>query len=493
MPITIIPNKNETIDIKNRSLTVKITYSDSVSSNAVPEKKLKWELDTSSAKIAEFHYLTLFTDDKGTTTNILRPLADAKAGDKITFKIIDITDSNNKKLLDTITYIYEDVLLSPLVAPLGLLSYSTFSDIANIGTTGYFLQLTVKVTDAKPDGTPGNPKQTAKIYFYTHSSAVQFFSDINKNTQLKNDNDLGFQVQTDPQGVATIYLGATMPGIFNITASYYSGGSLYKRNVLTQVTFLDTEPGGNLPLLFLPLDIDNVLDLDEYAGNYYPANLPSSLTTNLHFDEERTLGAIIINDQVVKINKLKKLIEGISLAKTHVNTTKDNSIYYLLTNENGDSFSSSVQNFTAVGSTLSVPDPAVSRTLAAPETTVTFVNISAITGDLHLTIPNYTNKAVNDKIYVTVYLNGYKDNSNVKKRNIITYNDIKINKDNLKTEIPITIAQGDLSGYSSDAEGSSGNFQVDYKVIPDASPNTPVYSNILNLPLSTYDEDMSIE
>ncbi|MDE9567226.1 hypothetical protein KKI93_25395, partial [Xenorhabdus bovienii] len=92
------------------------------SGKAVPEKKLKWELDTPSAKIAEFHYLTLFTDDKGTTTNILRPLADAKAGDKITFKITDITDSNNKKSLDTITYIYEDILLSPLVAPLGLLA-----------------------------------------------------------------------------------------------------------------------------------------------------------------------------------------------------------------------------------------------------------------------------------------------------------------------------------------------------------------------------------
>lgn len=491
MSITITPDRNATIDIKNNSLIVKIIYSDSVTGGRMPAKKLQWEIDPSSKKTAEFHYPILHTDDKGITTNILRPLAGAKVGDKIIFKITDITDSRNKKTLDTITYLYEDILLSPL--PLGLNAYSTFSDIADIGTAGYGLKLTVKVTDAKPDGTPGNLKQKANVYFYTRSSAVQFFSGVNKNTQLKNNNGLGFQVQTDSQGVATIYLGAIMPGIFRITASYYSGSSLYKREVSTQVIFLDTDPGGNLPTLFLPLDIDNVLDLDEYAGNYYPTNLPSSLTTNFHFDEERTLGAIVLNGQIVKTDKLKNLIEGISLAKANTLTTQGNSIYYLLTNENGDSYSSLVQNFTAVGGTLSAPDPTVLRTLAAPETTVTFVNISAITGDLHLTIPNYTNKAKNDKIYVSVYLNGYKDNTNVKKHNNITYTEINVSDNNLKTEIPIAIAQGDLFGYSSNAEESPGTFQVDYKVIPAASPNTSVYSHILNLPLSTYEGDVTIE
>ncbi|CDG22996.1 protein of unknown function [Xenorhabdus poinarii G6] len=489
MSITIIPNKNETIDIKNKSVMVKINYIDDISSNENQNKKLQWELDESSAKIAEFHYSILPVDKHGETTNILRPLSDVKVGDKVIFKITDITDGNNKKQIDTITYIYDDVLLSPLEDPLGLKAYSTFSDIADIGKSGFFLQLTVKVTEAKADGTPGNPKKAAKIYFDTPSSAVQFFSGLDKNTKLKKDNGLGFQVQADPQGVATIYLGATMPGIFNITAAYYSGSSLYKSHVLTQVIFLDTEPGGDLPPLFLPLDIDNVLDLDEYSGNYYPANLPSSLTTNLHFDEERTLGAIVVNDKVVKINTLRKLIEGVSLTKNYINTTTDNTIYYLLTNENGDSFSSSVQNFTAVGSTVLMPDPVILRTLAAPETTASFVNLSATMGDLHLTIPNYTNKAVGDKIYVTVYLDGYKDNTNVKKRDVITYDDIKVNKDNLTAEIPITVANGDLLGYSSNAEGSSGTFQVDYKVIPFASTDTPVYSKILNLPLSTYEKD----
>ncbi|OTA18816.1 hypothetical protein Xbed_02933 [Xenorhabdus beddingii] len=494
MTMLIAPGRNAMVDIKDKSLVVNITYVDNVIGTLMSGKKLQWELDPSSKKLAEFHYSTVHTCNDGTATNILRPLADAKVGDKISFKITDITDSNNKKSFDTITYYYEDILLSPLVAPLGLHAYSTFSDIADIGTADYYLQLTVKVTEAKPDGTPGNLKQNANICFYTPSSAVQFFSDKNKNAQLKNDSGLGYLVQTNPQGVATIYLGATMPGIFRITAAYYSGSSLYKRNVLTQVIFLDTDPGGNLPPPFLPLDINNVLDLDEYSGNYYPANLPSSLTTHFKFNEERTLGAIVINDKIVKTSKLKTLIEGVSLAKANILTTQDNSIYYLLTNENSDDgFSSSVQNFTAVGSAPSMPDPVVLRTLETPETTVTFVNISAITGDLYITIPNYKNKAKNDKIYVTVYLNGYKNNTNVKKYDVITYTDIEVNNDNLKAEIPIAIAQGDLFGYSSNAEESPGTFQVEYKVISAISPDTPFYSKILNLPLSTYQVDGTIE
>ncbi|MDR0218459.1 MAG: hypothetical protein LBI71_06165 [Enterobacteriaceae bacterium] len=491
MASTITPIDNSHVDVKNKNLKVKIRYINNAGGIQV-DKKLQWELDDDSKKLAKFRYREILTDPKGSpnagdATNFIRPQLGAKSGDKITFTITDITDENNKLLVMKVNYIFENIVMSGLENPLGAQAYSTYGDTVDIGKENYYLELQTTVTDNNI-----TPKKNVKINFNA-PEPIQFFSGTTKDTLLENRGGKGVFVETDNDGLATVYLGSLNPGEFNIVAKY-SAIDVNDRIDSTDVYFIDDEPYGELP----PLELDlkhNVLDLDDYPGKYYEVKLPTSLSNNSWpFDVKNVSCTIIVNDNVVKNKKLYNLmLTDISLAKDTLDKEGENSIYYLLTDKDGNSWSCEAQRFTVIGNILSGPDDNIPRPLEPLIGTVLLVNIAAIRKGLKLKIPNYKNKMIGDKIHITVYVNGYENRTNTPKNNIFELSVIDILDSNLHDEIEVSVSQEGLSGYSVSADDAYGTFQAEYAVVQDGKPNVKIYSQILSLRINTYGWNISLE
>ncbi|MDR0218460.1 MAG: hypothetical protein LBI71_06170 [Enterobacteriaceae bacterium] len=385
MSFTITPLNNSKVDVKNKDINVEIIYKDS-SDQLMDGKNLSWTLDKGSQSTAIFYKEKTATNNKGFSQNTLRPLASARVGDKINFTITDITNPAQTVVVGKVVYILSEIILSPLSVPLGSQAYSTFGETANIGVNNYYLELTTTLNYANPDGSKGTPQSNSEIHFYAPPS-IQFFSGMTPDTILNNTGGLGIKINTDSNGKVIIYLGATRPGIFDIKALYVDK-VFHQTEVFTQVIFLDTEPGGKLPPPILPLNND-VLDLDEYLGKYYPVRLPQRLMTDFK-NPDMVFGIIILNNKVVKKGYLGLLTNKVMLEKSDILTTKENSIYYLLTDIDGNGWSSSVQYFSAIVDTQPKPDnnkphPDKNEPCLFSDTKlmINFINISDITGGLH--------------------------------------------------------------------------------------------------------------
>lgn len=484
MTTSIIPNNPSDIDIENKSLVVQVTYED-INGERLGDRTLQWEIipPATGTITAKFRSLTTVTsakpENKGVATNILRPLESTTAGDVVTFKITDITDpANPVPVIDPVIYTYDDVELTPLSYQPSDEAFSSFADVAEVNEPNYVIKLSTKVM-----GTTG-PKELASVFFNA-PGATQFFREADPRTQIF---DVGFGFEAPPtgrDGIATIYMGAVGAGIFNVTASYSNAQeNASPRDQVAQTIFLDEEPGGDLPQISLLLDNDDNLDLDKWLGDFYPINIPSKVLTIYNLNPLTTSGAIVINNKIVKQASLQELVQGVNLAKGPLHTGEKNNFYYLLTTKDGSSYSGAIRKTKVIGSTPREPDDSLTRSLPAPQSVVSTVNSSTIIGDLRLDIPNYQGKTLEDKIKVTVYLNGYYDNTNRQHTDTIELPVVEVKPDNLTTSITVKVAQADLVGYSNNASDIAGTFQAVYDVTPLTGPAT--HSKILILNLSTY-------